>query len=284
MLFNYGYSNPALELRITGYNSLHFAFLVYRKEVFALRVLHRQTHRGYYSFTREHMVTEEAAVISAAAGAGDAEVWLAVVLAGAEHRAALPGGVVDLVLQPLHGQPALVLGRPELRPRRRRRVPALLLAAGGRGRRRPVRGRREGALGLCTLRAGHYCWWVSSAALHCQSESRAVVVLVARLLFFLPPRTSLCLTTRVVCVCVNPWATWPLLLVRGLLPRGTRKCGDGTRAFCRVYIIPFGYGAVQSGTTMKAQFLLKGVFNALLKSGCKGFAGHIGYMSTYLKY
>lgn len=202
MLFNYGYSNPALELRNTGYNSLHFAFLVYRKEVFALRVLHRQTHRGYYSFTREHMVTEEAAVISAAAGAGDAEVWLAVVLAGAEHRAALPGGVVDLVLQPLHGQPALVLGRPELRPRRRRRrVPALLLAAGGRGRRRPVRGRREGALGLCTLRAGHYCWWVISAALHCQSESRAVVVLVARLLFFLPPRTSLCLTTRVVCVC-----------------------------------------------------------------------------------
>ena len=71
----------------------------------------------------------------ASAGAGDAEIQLPVLRAGAEHRPALARGILDRVLQVPDRQPALVLARSELRPRSLPSVLALGNAAtGGRSR------------------------------------------------------------------------------------------------------------------------------------------------------
>jgi hypothetical protein len=108
------------------------------------------------SLTKQHIKKH---IRLASAGAGDPEIRLPVLRAGAEHRPALARGILDRVLQLPDRQPALVLGRPELRPRS---LPSLLVllplplplgraATGGRSRR--VGGRREGALRLSSLRA-----------------------------------------------------------------------------------------------------------------------------------
>ena len=77
-----------------------------------------------------------------AASTGNAEVQLAVLRAGAEHRSAFPGGILDLVFELLDRQPLLVLARPQ---QRSRRLLPLLRAAGGS--RRSIRGSRESPLG-----------------------------------------------------------------------------------------------------------------------------------------